>query len=223
MARDGKVYYATANEGDPRNEDWGWYGEQKISTLRPRSRRLPGEGDPGRRDDMLGRLQVTTTLGDADGDGAVREPVRVRRALFLHLGRERQAGIRQRQRLRAHHRQPLRYLFRLADQGVPARRGMRPGRGRSRRRYPSASSACRRRRRPASRADRGPTYGFIGAEKISGWWVYDVTNPARSEFVTYFSNRHPDIDPTLDVDADLSARRVASSSRRRTAPRASRC
>ena len=48
------------------------------------------------------------------------------------------------------------------------------------------------------------TYAFIGSEKICGWWVYDVTNPAQAEFVTYFTTRHPEIAPFDDTDADLS-------------------
>ena len=33
------------------------------------------------------------------------------------------------------------------------------------------------------------TYAFIGAERVGGIFVYDVTDPANSSFVTYVNNR----------------------------------
>ena len=33
------------------------------------------------------------------------------------------------------------------------------------------------------------TYAFIGAERVGGIFVYDVTTPAEAKFVTYVNNR----------------------------------
>lgn len=42
------------------------------------------------------------------------------------------------------------------------------------------------------------TYAFIGMERVGGIFVYDVTDPAQAEFVTYTNNR----DFTVDYDED---------------------
>ena len=39
------------------------------------------------------------------------------------------------------------------------------------------------------------TYAFIGLERIGGIMVYDITNPAAAQFVTYFNNRDFNVDP----------------------------
>jgi alkaline phosphatase len=45
---------------------------------------------------------------------------------------------------------------------------------------------------------RDRTYAFIGMERVGGIFVYDVTDPAQAEFVTYTNNR----DFTVDYDED---------------------
>ena len=41
----------------------------------------------------------------------------------------------------------------------------------------------------------GRTYAFIGLERVGGIFVYDVTDPAGSQFVTYVNNRDFSVDP----------------------------
>jgi len=43
----------------------------------------------------------------------------------------------------------------------------------------------------------GRTYAFVGLERIGGIMVYDITAPAASRFVGYFSNRRFDLPMTL--------------------------
>ena len=54
---------------------------------------------------------------------------------------------------------------------------------------------------------RGHTYAFIGLERAGGIVVYDITNPARSRFVTYVNNRNFSIsvEDADDQDAALAA------------------
>ncbi len=42
------------------------------------------------------------------------------------------------------------------------------------------------------------TYAFIGAERVGGIFVYDVTDPANAKYQTYINNR----DFTVDFDED---------------------
>lgn len=74
---DGKTYLITANEGDSRQYDFeDANGEEQIA-LDEESRVKDLELDPTafpnaeelQKDEVLGRLEVTNTLGDTDGDG----------------------------------------------------------------------------------------------------------------------------------------------------------
>jgi hypothetical protein len=62
----GETYLVTANEGDSR-QDW-LEEEARIKDLDLDPIAFPNAGDL-QDDDFIGRLTVTTTLGDADGDG----------------------------------------------------------------------------------------------------------------------------------------------------------
>jgi len=67
--QDGEVRIVTANEGDARDYD-GFSEEERVKDLE-----LDEEAFPGglQDDDQLGRLTVTTTLGDTDDDGEYEE------------------------------------------------------------------------------------------------------------------------------------------------------
>ena len=43
------------------------------------------------------------------------------------------------------------------------------------------------------------TYAFIGMERIGGIFVYDITDPAASEYVTYVNNRNFAVQPEDNV------------------------
>ena len=47
-------------------------------------------------------------------------------------------------------------------------------------------------------------FAFVGSEKMGGIWIYDITEPAHAEFVTYFNDRDPSINPRDDLTADLA-------------------
>ncbi|GAA1466032.1 choice-of-anchor I family protein [Microbacterium thalassium] len=44
----------------------------------------------------------------------------------------------------------------------------------------------------------GLTYAFIGLERVGGIMVYDITDPAAAEFVTYLNNRDFDVDAAVE-------------------------
>ncbi|MFC7475568.1 choice-of-anchor I family protein [Dankookia sp. GCM10030260] len=69
----GTTYLITANEGDAR-ADWpGFNEEARVSDLRLDPVAFP-DAAALQADDALGRLTVTTTLGDRDGDGDYEAP-----------------------------------------------------------------------------------------------------------------------------------------------------
>jgi hypothetical protein len=49
----------------------------------------------------------------------------------------------------------------------------------------------------------GRTYAFVGLERIGGFMVYDVTDPARPQFVEYTNNRNFEGDPEAGTAGDL--------------------
>jgi hypothetical protein len=199
QAKDGKTYFVTANEGDPRNEDWGWFENEKIWALNLDPAAFPGK-EEWQREDMLGSLIVTKTIGDADGDGLYEN-------LYAFGGRS----------------------FSIWDEDVnlvydsgndferitAARYGINFN-NYSKEKLPDGWSQERGPEPEALEvgviavpgADGKPedhTFAFIGLEKMGGYMVYDVTDPVHPTFVTYFSNRHPELEPNVaDPEADLA-------------------
>jgi len=64
---DGSTYLLTANEGDARDYDF-WSEEERIEDIDLDPTAFPNASDL-QNEDSLGRLLITTTKGDIDGDG----------------------------------------------------------------------------------------------------------------------------------------------------------
>lgn len=64
---DGTTYLVTANEGDSRDYD-GFSEEERVADLDLDATAFPNAAEL-QQDENLGRLKITTTLGDTDGDG----------------------------------------------------------------------------------------------------------------------------------------------------------
>jgi len=63
----GVAYFATANEGDARDYD-GWSEEARVEDLALDPGAFPN-AETLQQEENLGRLKVTTAMGDSDGDG----------------------------------------------------------------------------------------------------------------------------------------------------------
>ncbi len=63
----GVTYVVTANEGDARDYD-GFSEEERVKDLTLDADAFP-DAETLQQEDQLGRLEITTTLGDTDGDG----------------------------------------------------------------------------------------------------------------------------------------------------------
>ena len=110
----GETFIVSANEGDARDYD-GFAEEARIGslTLDPASFAAQGFADVSnglnglRNNDNLGRLNVTTTLGNTDGDAEYEELYSFGAPLVQHLECGRRIGVRQRRRFRTDHRRGL--------------------------------------------------------------------------------------------------------------------
>jgi hypothetical protein len=183
-----RSYLITANEGDAR--DWPGFAEEvRVGSLKL-DPIVFADGATLKNNANLGRLNVTSTLGDSNGDG-------VYDALYTLGGRSfsiwNTDGTQ------------------VYDSGSDFERIIAA-------RSPASFNASNDDRAFDSRSDnKGPepeavtvgtigkrTYAFIGLERIGGVMVYDVTNPVSPVFVDYANNRDFTVDPpTAEAAQDL--------------------
>ncbi|MET0387294.1 MAG: choice-of-anchor I family protein [Polyangiales bacterium] len=185
---EGQTYLVTANEGDSRDYE-GFSEEARVEDLVLDPEVFPNAAalqDPA----ALGRLKITSTLGDADGDGDYD-------ALYAYGARS--FSIR---------RANGELVFDSGDQleRITARK------------HPEAFNADNVDSELEGRSDdKGPepegvtlgaldgrTYAFIGAERIGSVFAYDVTNPEAPCFAGYANARVFDGDPEADAAGDLA-------------------
>jgi hypothetical protein len=183
-----RQYLITANEGDAR--DWpGLSEEARVGSVSLDSTAFPN-GAALKANGNLGRLNVTKTLGDTDGDGDFDQ-------LYTLGGRSFSIWTPQGSQ--------------VFDSGSDFERITAA-------RYPTFFNASNDDRTFDSRSDnKGPepeavtigtvgkrTYAFIGLERQGGVMVYDVTNPIAPVFVDYVNNRDFTVDPaTAEAAKDL--------------------
>ncbi len=180
-----KTYLITANEGDAR--DWpGLTEEARVSSLTLDPTVFP-DAAALKNNAALGRLNVTKTLGDIDGDGDYD-------ALFTLGGRSFSIWTTD--------------GAQVYDSGSDFERIVANS-------NPQFFNASNDDRTFDSRSDnKGPepeavttgqigkrTYAFVGLERMGGVMVYDVTTPTAPVFVQYLNNRDFTADPATDVAA----------------------
>lgn len=173
----GETYIVIANEGSAIDFD----GEGEFNeSARVRDLKLDPVAFPNaaelQKNAKLGRLEVTTTMGDTDGDGDFDQ-------LYAFGGRS-FSILDSKGNL----------VFDSGDQfeQITAER------------YPEYFNATNSENDFDSRSDaKGPepegvtiakrgdkTYAFIGLERIGGVMIYDITNPKNPTFVNYSNNRN---------------------------------
>ena len=176
----GQTYVVTANEGDAREYD-GFEEESRVAGLALAPGAFP---DGVQAADQLGRLTVTTTLGDADGDGAYEALYSFgARSFSIHAA----DGTR---------------VFDSGDdfERITAERlgadfnsdndENGTGDSRSDAKGPEPEAVA------VGEVD-GRIYAFVGLERVGGVMVYDVTDPAGAQFVDYVTTRDFSVDAAL--------------------------
>ncbi|GAB3039375.1 choice-of-anchor I family protein [Bowmanella dokdonensis] len=190
----GAVFIVSANEGDAR--DWDAFSEdiRAADFIDPDalnmtfSTQLQALYDATGGEDGLGRLKVTSVLGDADSNGEVE-------ALYAYGARS----------------------FSIWDQNVNLvyDSGDDFGRIAASVLGNNFNSAHTENKGDNRSDDKGGepeavdvgviedrTYAFIGQERSGDLFVYDITNPFQAAFVAHYNNRDFDVDFELDDDLD---------------------
>lgn len=185
----GKDLIITANEGDSRDYD-AFVDEERIKDLTLDPNAFPTAADL-QEDENLGRLKVTLTEGDTDGDGDYDELYSYgSRSFSIWDKRGRQifdSGEDFEQITAAAYPDDFNstndendsFDNRSDDKG-PEPEGVAVG-------YIA-----------------GKQYAFIGLERMGGIMVYDVSNPYNPEFVQYINNRDFSGDAEAGTAGDLA-------------------
>lgn len=174
-----KTYLVTANEGDARDWD-GFAEEDRVNSLTLDATAFP-DAESLQENENLGRLNVTSTLGDANGDG-------VYESLYTLGGRSFSIWSTD--------------GAQVFDSGSDFERVIA-------KRNPEFFNASNDDRAFDSRSDnKGPEpeglvlgtvgkrrYAFVGLERMGGVMTYDITNPRAPVFVDYTNNRDFTVDP----------------------------
>ncbi len=193
----GRNYLVTANEGDSRQylfEDEN--GEEQVALdeeSRVRDLTLDPNAFPNaaalQKNEALGRLEVTNTLGDSDGDGDFD-------ALYAFGGRS--FSIRD---------EDGNLVFDSGDQFEQITARLLPDFFNSdnseNQSFDSRSDSKGPEPEGITLAElAGRTYAFIGLERIGGIMTYDITNPSSPFFVDYINNRDFSVEFDVDDDGD---------------------
>lgn len=183
----GDTYLITANEGDARDYD-GFSEEVRVEDLALDPSAFPNAADL-QTDATLGRLRVTDTLGDTDGDGDF-DQLYAYGARSFSVWRAEGHGLSKvydsRGQLEARTAAALPDHFNSSNAGNDSADSRSDDKG------PEPEGLALGR-------IRGRTYAFIGLERIGGVMVYDVTTPHRPTFVLY-ENSTRDFNPAFDED-----------------------
>ncbi len=183
----GKTYYISANEGDDRNDFLQQEETERIKDLTLDPDRFPNR-DALQEDEAIGRLEVTTQIGDIDNDGDFDQLYALGGRSFSIWTLDSAGKVVQ-----------------VFDSGSDFERI-------TAQRYPNNFNASNDDNSPEGRSDaKGPepegvtvgtlagrTFAFIGLERIGGVMVYDVTNPQAPSFIQYVNFRDFTKDPETD-------------------------
>ncbi|WP_088329136.1 choice-of-anchor I family protein [Lacimicrobium sp. SS2-24] len=190
----GATFIVSANEGDSR--DWDAYSEEvRVKDIidpdelnMQLSTSLQALYDETGGDDGLGRLKVTTVLGDADQDG-------VYEALYAYGARSFSIWD-----------QNINLVYDSGDEFEKITAAV----------LGNDFNSAHTENKGDNRSDdkggepeaidvgeiEGRTYAFIGQERSGDLFVYDVTNPFQATFVSHYNNR--DFNLSFELDDDLA-------------------
>lgn len=184
----GETYIVTANEGDARDYD-GFSEEARVKDLQLDPIAFPNAAEL-QADEALGRLTVTTTLGDANGDGLYEE-------LYAFGGRSFSIWDTQGNLVYDSGAELETTIAELFPDDFNADNAENDSfDNRSDNKGPEPEGIA------IGEID-GRTYAFIGLERFGGVVTYDITNPTEAFWVDFVNNRDFSGDPEAGTAGDL--------------------
>ncbi|EAZ91280.1 choice-of-anchor I family protein [Crocosphaera chwakensis] len=183
----GQTYIVTANEGDSRDYD-GFSEEDRVADIILDPDAFPNATEL-QQDEVLGRLNITNTLGDTDGDGDFDE-------LYAYGARSFSIWDEEGNLVFDSGNQFEVLLAQLLPEYFNASNDNNTFDNRSDDKGPEPEAVTIGRI-----GDR--IFAFIGLERIGGIMIYDITNPNNPTFVSYTNNRDFTQDVTTSAAGDL--------------------
>lgn len=171
---DGKTFLATANEGDARDYS-GFSEEERIEGITLDATAFPNAATL-QMEAQLGRLQITTTLGDAGGDGDFDELYAYGARSFSILDADTGARVWD---------SGSQFAFITAQFGLPLFNA-NDSRSDDKGSEPEGIVVG---------VVQSRIYAFIGLERTGGIMVYEVSDPFAPKFVQYVPNSGGDVSP----------------------------
>jgi len=172
----GETYILTANEGDARDYD-GFSEEARVADVTLDAEAFPNAAEL-QAEDQLGRLLITTTLGDTDDDGEYEALYNYGGRSFSILDAEGNMiydSANDFEQIQAE-LIPSYFNSQGANESFDNRSDDKGA-------EPEAVAV--------GEVD-GQFYAFIGFERTGGFAVYNVTDPTAPVFVTYANNNNPE-------------------------------
>ena len=184
-----RTFLITANEGDSRDYP-GFSEEERVGDLVLDPQRFPDAADL-QLDANLGRLKVTNTAGDSDGDGDFDVLFSFGARSFTVWTDDLRRAFDSRDDLERITAAALPDDFNSDDEENDSFDSRSDDKG------PEPEGLA------VGTLD-GRTYLFLGLERIGGIVVYEVTVPYHPRFVEYVNSRDFAGDPADDTASDLS-------------------
>ena len=170
----GAPYIISVNEGDARDYD-GFSEESRVEDLTLDPTAFPNAADL-QNEDSLGRMNITTTLGDTDGDGDYDELYAYGARSFsiwdasANLVYDSEADIA----MKVFAAYPAQFNSNNDDNDSFKSRSDDKGT------EPEAVEVAE---------IEGTRFAFVGLERMGGVMVYNISDPTNPTFVSYFLNR----------------------------------
>jgi len=190
----GKTYLVTANEGDSRDYS-GFSEEERVKDLTLDPTAFPNAAVL-QQEENLGRLKITTTLGDDDGDGDYDRLFSYGARSFSILAADGQQVFDSGSEFEQITAQVLPNDFNSDDEENGSFDDRSDDKG------PEAEGVV-------IGKVRGRQYAFIGLERVGGIMIYDVNSPTQATFVDYINTRDFSGDPAAGTAGDLSPEGLA--------------
>ncbi|WP_316861167.1 choice-of-anchor I family protein [uncultured Cohaesibacter sp.] len=172
FTKDGVNYVVMANEGDSRDYD-GYSEEERLGKVKLDEKAFPNAAELQEKKN-LGRLKITTSQGDTDGDGDFDVIYGYGGRSFSIFNEKGEMVFDSAGEIEAKIAElvPSAFNSQGANESFDNR---------------SDDKGTEPEALELAEID-GKLYAFIGLERQSGIMVYDITDPANASYVTYASN-----------------------------------